>query len=89
MRSSRRICGADGVRARSHLRGSRGLMDSGLRSETIHQRLSDAELEITDGYEIEARSTGGGFDLEAFNRAALASHDARAPKPSPGERINP
>ncbi len=48
---------------------ARGLMDSGLRSETIHQRLSDAELEITDGYEIEARSTGGGFDLEAFNRA--------------------
>jgi hypothetical protein len=61
---------------------ARGLMDSGLRSETIHQRLSGAELEITDGFEIEVHSSDDGFNFQGFQHArAVATMPARKRRP--------
>jgi hypothetical protein len=45
------------------------LFESGMRSETIHQAVSGTELEITEGFELIARSTDIDFDFAAFNRA--------------------
>jgi hypothetical protein len=45
------------------------LYESGMRSETIHQGVSGTELEITDSFELIARSAEVDFDAEAFNRA--------------------
>ena len=53
-----------------------------MRSETIHQGLSGAELEITDGFEIEVHSSDGGFDFEGFQHArAAATMPARQRRP--------
>ncbi|MFD0576076.1 hypothetical protein [Dactylosporangium darangshiense] len=49
------------------------LFESGMRSETIHQRVSGAELEITDGYEIIVRPADLDLDVAAFNRALTAA----------------
>lgn len=62
------------------------LFDSGMRSETIHQAVSGTELEITDGFELIARSTDIDFDWIAFNHAIAATTPPTRPRPQLTDR---
>jgi hypothetical protein len=68
------------------------LYESGMRSETIHQRVSGAALEITDSYELIARPADLDFDAAAFNRAVAAATPPQrltTPEPdNPSEEIS-
>ncbi|GGM51663.1 hypothetical protein GCM10007977_061750 [Dactylosporangium sucinum] len=62
------------------------LFESGMRSETIHQRVSGAKLEITESYEFVVRPADLDFDVDAFNRAlTMANPPQRLIAPEPDE----
>ena len=61
------------------------LFESGMRSETIHQAVSGTELEITEGFELIARSTDIDFDFAAYNRAHAEATLPTRPAPPNSE----
>lgn len=69
----------------------RHLFEAGMRSETIHQGLSETEIEITDGYEVVLHHAPGDLDFDQLQYTRAAQSMPERPnavaQPQPGEPI--
>lgn len=70
----------------------RHLFEAGMRSETIHQRLSETEIEITDGYEVVLHNAPGDLDFDKLQYTRAARSMPERPnseeQPQPGPPIS-